>query len=83
MTRPTIEREDIPFHDQFVRLMMEFMEETFYQEYQKEWVVIDGLKQHCMGYTFKDWMEKRKPKYYPILLAYTDYMADMYDGPGY
>ena len=75
-----IKASELDFNDKVSCLLIEHIEEQFYQEYKGEWEVgYDGYKQHPMGWDFADFVEKKHPAYFDILKEYSDWKSDMYD----
>ena len=75
-----IKPEELDFNDKVVCLLIEHIEEQFYQEYKGEWETIDGYKQHPMGWQFDYFVEKRHPAYFDLLMEYAEWKSNMYDG---
>ena len=75
-----IKADDLDFNDKTTCLLLEHIEEQFYDEYKKSFVLIDGLSQHARGWSFDKWVDVAHPTYYLLLQAYSDWKSDMYDG---
>jgi len=76
-----IKASDLDFNDKVTCLLLEHIEEQFYQEYKGEWEIgYNGYTEHRSGWTFDYWVEVRHPAYLDILKEYSDWKSDMYDG---
>jgi hypothetical protein len=75
-----IKPEELDFNDKVTCLLLDHIEEGFYNEYKGEWEVVDEYKQHPQGWDFADFVQKRHPSIYPLLMAYAEWKSDMYDG---
>jgi len=75
-----IKASDLDFNDRVTCLLLEHIEEEFYEEYKGEWETIDGYKRHKNGWDFAYWVGIRHPTFYSLLMAYSEWKGDMYDG---
>lgn len=42
-----------------LKRISDFEEQVLLDQYFNEYEVIDGMNQHCLGLTFREWLEKK------------------------